>query len=380
MLGTYVNQPLTAQAAHLEPKAPSSSGDQYDIETQTLEGTVRNSGASVQVSKAPEPTSSQTLDVSPSGATVPIVGNTKPRGGSLSSHSGERTDVKKYTTHPLAQVTTYTNAPRGGTQAATVVPTTLTNSSQPNPPSSQILSTTARSRRSDADPPVDTVSPIPSVETPNPEHLRSKGSDSVSTAKTREAPRICGPSRNDSLSVPQGTTRTQNRHAIAHSGFGQPSNHVQGSPTDSRLERPPAGPDIHKRNTVQQQETSVQLLARERDVPKHFVSDTQPSVPVQDVDRLQTERLETVSPDANKRPHANAQPSNESQDISGWVLRSVFILFSQISCTIRKSAVLNSALETVEVKERVLPDTNKQPHANAQPRNSLSDHSQDSSG
>ena len=319
MLGTYVNQPLTAQAAHLEPKAPSSSGDQYDIETQTLERTVRNSGASVQVSKAPELTSSQTLDAPPSRATGPVVGNTKPRGGSLSSHSGERANGQKHTTHPLAQVTIYTNTSHGGTQAATVVPTTLTNSSQPNPPSSQILSTTARSSHLDADPPVDTVSPISSGETPNPEHLRSKGSDSVSTAKTREAPRICGPPRNDSFSVPQGTTRTPNCHAIAHSGFGQPSNHAQGSPTDSRLERPPAGPDIHKRNTVQQQETSVQPPARERDVPKHFVSDTQPSVPVQDVNRLQTERLETVSPDAKKRPHANAQPSDESQGSSGWV-------------------------------------------------------------
>ena len=325
----------------------------------------------MQVAKAPEPTSSQTLDVSPSRTTVPIIGNTKPRGGSLSSHSGERADVKKYPTHPLAQVTTYTDASRSGMQAATVVPPTLTNSSQ-------ILSTTARSSRSDAGPPVDTVSPTSPVETPNPEHPRSKGSESVSTVKTHEEPRIYGPPRNDSLSVSQGTIKTQNRHAIANSGFGQPSN-IQGSPTDSRLERPPAGPDIHKRNTVQQQETSVQPPARERDVPKHFVPDTQPSVPVQDVDRLQTEQLETVSLDANKRPHANAQPSDESQGSSGWVLRSVFILFSQISCTVRKSAVLNRASETVEVKERVWADINKQPHANAQPRKSLGGESQDSS-
>ena len=378
MLGTYVNQPLTVQVAHLEATAPSSSGDQYDIDTQTLEGTVRNSGASVLVPKAPELTSSQALDAPLSKATVPIVGNTKPRGGSLSSHSGERADVQKTTTHPLAQVITSINVSHGGTQAATVVPTTLTSSSQPNPPSSQILSTTARSSRSDADPPVDTVSPTTSVETPNPEHPRSKGSESVSTAKTREAPRICGPPRNDSLSVSQGTTRTQNRHAIANSGFGQPSN-IQGSSTDSRLERPPAGPDIHKRNTVQQQETSVQPPGRERDVLKHSVLDTQPSVPVQDVDHLKTEWSETVTPDAKKRPHANARPSDESQDSSGWVLRSVFILFSQISCTVRKSAVPNSALETVEVKERVSADINKQLHANAQSRKSLSGESQDSS-
>ena len=106
----WKHMPLTAPAAYPAAKAPSSSSDQCDIDTRPLGRTVRNSGASVQVSKAPESTSFQTLDVPPSRATVPIVGNTKPRGGSLSSHSGERTDVQKNTTHPLIRVTTYTNA------------------------------------------------------------------------------------------------------------------------------------------------------------------------------------------------------------------------------------------------------------------------------
>ena len=310
-----MNQPLTVWAACPVAKAPSSGADQCNVDTQTLEGTVRNSGASVQVFKAPKPTSSQTLNTPPSRATGPIIGNTKPRSGSLGSHSGERADVQKTTTHPLAQVTTYTIASHGGTQAATIVPTTPANSRQPNPPSNQILSIMARSRHSDANPPVDRVSPISSVETPNPERPRSKGSDSVSAVEIHEASRSYGPPTSDSLSVSQETTRNQRCHGMAETvngGFGQPSNHMQGSPTNG--ERPLAGPDAHERNTVQQQETSVQPPARERDVSKHFVPDTQPSVPAQDVDRLQTERLETVLPDATKRPHANGKPSNESQD------------------------------------------------------------------
>ena len=310
-----MNQSLTVWAACPVAKAPSSGVDQCNIDTQTLEGTVRNSGASVQGFKAPKSTISQTLNTPPSRATGPIIGNTKPRSGSLGSHSGERADVQKTTTHPLAQVTTYTIASHGGTQAATIVPTTPANSRQPNPPSNQILSIMARSRHSDANPPVDRVSPISSVETPNPERPRSKGSDSVSAVEIHEASRSYGLPTSDSLSVSQETTRNQRCHGMAETvngGFGQPSNHMQGSPTNG--ERPLAGPDAHERNTVQQQETSVQPPARERDVSKHFVPDTQPSVPAQDVDRLQTERLETVLPDATKRPHANGKPSNESQD------------------------------------------------------------------
>jgi len=224
-------------------------------------------------------------DIAPSQATRSLVDDPKLRNGTSSSRSGGQDDVQNTTKRqPPTQVSAYTNVPsinasgghvsasHGGTQA--MAASAITNSGQRDPPPNQTPSlgsipSKAPSGRVGADHLVDTVSPISSLETPNPRDLRPKGSDSVST-KTHQASTRYRPPRNVSSStVPQKVAGTPGNHHFTtetvNGGFRPSPNYVQGPSIDSQATQAQMQQDTDKPS--RRTGTSVQPSAHSRGVP-----------------------------------------------------------------------------------------------------------------
>ena len=223
-------------------------------------------------------------DIAPSQATRSLVDDLKLRNGTSSSRSGVQDDVQNTTKRrPPTQVSAYNNVPsinasgrhvsasHGGTQA--MAASSITNSGQRDPPPNQSPSlgsipSKAPSGRAVADHLVDTVSPISSLETPNPRDLRPKGSVSVST-KTHEASARYRPSGNDgSSAVPQKAAGTPGNRRVTtetvNNGFRQSPNYVQGSSIPSQAKQASMQQDPY---VARRTGASVQPRAHSRGVP-----------------------------------------------------------------------------------------------------------------